>query len=256
VLEVGVFKGGNVKADQPKLIASHLLAVLESEIPATTAVFSALPPRRLDYRPDQTSKSALALMRHIVLEDEWFLRAIADGKFSPPPDDSDACGLLTPAQAVEYYNATLPAAIARVRQLSDEDLDKTLEPDGRLSAPGDPLPVADGPALGAPPRTVERLHPIDGAARCRRSTVRAPIPRSQRPRQCRRERIRVHVRLPDSDRAHRIRQAYFFAEPGAVHEPFEQVRPSLQARVPSHGAPAGRVPGKAHDSLTATKSDG
>jgi hypothetical protein len=162
VLEVGVFKGGNVKADQPKLIASHLLAVLESEIPATTAVFSALPPRRLDYRPDQTSKSALALMRHIVLEDEWFLRAIADGKFSPPPDDSDACGLLTPAQAVEYYNATLPAAIARVRQLSDEDLDKTLEPDGRLSAPGDPLPVADGPALGAPPRTVERLHPIDG----------------------------------------------------------------------------------------------
>jgi uncharacterized damage-inducible protein DinB len=135
VLEVGVFKGGNVKADQPKLIASHLLAVLESEIPATTAVFSALPPRRLDYRPDQTSKSALALMRHIVLEDEWFLRAIADGKFSPPPDDSDACGLLTPVQAVEFYKTAMPAAIARVRQLSDEDLNKTLDLMGAFQLP-------------------------------------------------------------------------------------------------------------------------
>ena len=124
-----------MKPDQANLIASHLLAVLESEIPATTAVLNALPPGRLDYRPDATSKSALALMRHLALEDEWFLRAVADGKFSPPPDESDACGLLTPAQAVEFYNAAIPAAMARVRQLSDDDLNKTLDLMGAWQLP-------------------------------------------------------------------------------------------------------------------------
>lgn len=124
-----------MKPNQANLIASHLLAVLESEILTTTAVFSALPPGRLDYRPDQTSKSALALMRHIALEDEWFLRAVADGRFSPPPDESDACGLLTPAQVGEFYNAAIPAAMARVRQLSDEDLNKTLDLMGAWQLP-------------------------------------------------------------------------------------------------------------------------
>lgn len=124
-----------MKPEETKTVAKHLLAALEMEISATTAVFVALPAGRLDYRPDQTSKNALALMRHIALEDEWFLRSIADGKFSPPPDDSDACGLMTPAQAVEWYQAAVPSAIARVRELSGEDLNKTLDLMGAFQLP-------------------------------------------------------------------------------------------------------------------------
>ena len=124
-----------MKPEQSKIVATHLLAALEHEIPATTAVFSALPPGRLDYRPDPTSKNALALLRHIALEDEWFLKAIADGQFSPPPDDSDACGLMTPADAAEWYKKALPAAIARVRALSGDDLNRELDLMGAFKLP-------------------------------------------------------------------------------------------------------------------------
>jgi uncharacterized damage-inducible protein DinB len=38
------------------------------------------------------------------------------------PDDSDACGIMTPDDAVACYNERIPAAIARVRALSGEAL--------------------------------------------------------------------------------------------------------------------------------------
>jgi hypothetical protein len=57
----------------------------------TLRVINAVPTDHLDYRPDGKSKTALGLVRHIVLEDEWLLNSIADGAFTPPPDDSDAC---------------------------------------------------------------------------------------------------------------------------------------------------------------------
>jgi uncharacterized damage-inducible protein DinB len=43
-------------------------------MPATHAVMAAVPAERCDYRPDDKSKTALALARHIALEDEWFPR--------------------------------------------------------------------------------------------------------------------------------------------------------------------------------------
>jgi len=101
-------------------IAHFLLATLETEIPVTTRVFSAVPGDRLDYRPDDVSKTALGLLRHITLEDEWFLNAVTDGRFAPAPDDSDACRLMTPADAIAHYSQRMPTAIARARTLPGE----------------------------------------------------------------------------------------------------------------------------------------
>ena len=57
----------------------------------------------LDYRPDAKSKTGFGLVRHIALEDEWLLNCIANGAFTPPPDDSDTCGVMSPADAVARY---------------------------------------------------------------------------------------------------------------------------------------------------------
>jgi uncharacterized damage-inducible protein DinB len=108
-------------------IAGFLLSLVESEVPVTIGVFGAVPNGRLDYRPDAVSKTALGLLRHIALEDEWFLNAIADGQFAPVPDDSDACGIMTPADAIARYQERMPAAIARVRALSGEDLERQID---------------------------------------------------------------------------------------------------------------------------------
>lgn len=120
---------------EAQAISKFLLDTLEAEIQTTLAVFRAVPTGRLDYRPDPVSKNALELVRHIALEDEWLLSGVADAVFAPVPDDSDACGLMTPAEAAERYATRMSATIARVRALSGEALLKDLDLMGAFQMP-------------------------------------------------------------------------------------------------------------------------
>ena len=122
--------------DSTKTIADFLLADFESEMPATLRVLEAVPTTNLDYRPDPKSKTALGLVRHIALEDAWLLNSIADGAFPPPPDDSDACGIMTPAEAAAHYKKVVPPAVARVRALPAEKLSAVIDLLGMVQAPG------------------------------------------------------------------------------------------------------------------------
>jgi uncharacterized damage-inducible protein DinB len=116
-------------------IANFLLNDFAHEVQTTARVLGAVPADRLNYRPDEKSKTALALVRHIVLEDEWFLNSIAAGAFTPPPDDSDACGILTPADGVARYQERIPAALERVRGLSPEQLTRVIDLFGIMQLP-------------------------------------------------------------------------------------------------------------------------
>jgi uncharacterized damage-inducible protein DinB len=118
-----------------KTVAHFLLNDFGYEVQTTARVLGAVPANRLDYRPDEKSKTALALVRHITLEDEWFLNSIVEGAFNPPPDDSDACGILTPADAVAQYQQRIPAALDRVRALSPEQLTKIVDLFGIMQLP-------------------------------------------------------------------------------------------------------------------------
>ena len=124
-----------MRPDEAKVIAEFLLSTIESEIPTTTGVFAAVPADKLDYRPDPLSKTALGLLRHLTLEDEWFLNAVADGVFPPLPDDSDACGLMSPQDAMTGYQQRIPAAVARVRALSAEQLLREVDLFGMIRMP-------------------------------------------------------------------------------------------------------------------------
>jgi uncharacterized damage-inducible protein DinB len=110
-----------------KIIADYLLGNFEFEMQTTLRLLGAVPNDHLAYQPDPLAKSGIGLVRHIVLEDEWLLNSIAEGQFNPPPDDSDACGIMTPAEGVARYQAKLPAAIARVRAMSPEQLTKVID---------------------------------------------------------------------------------------------------------------------------------
>jgi uncharacterized damage-inducible protein DinB len=110
-----------------KPIAEFLLRNMEHEMSLTKSVFGAVPTDRLDYAPDPKSKTALGLLRHMTLEDEWLLNGVADGRVSPPPDDSDVCGVMCPKDAIARYEERIPAAMARVRALSDEELGREID---------------------------------------------------------------------------------------------------------------------------------
>ena len=124
-----------MNSNETKTVADFLIADFENEMQATLRVLEAVPGERLDYRPDSKSKTALGLVRHLALEDEWLLNSIANGEFAPPPDDSDACGIMNPADAVVRYKEKVPAALNRVRALPGEKLANVLDLLGMIQAP-------------------------------------------------------------------------------------------------------------------------
>jgi len=119
-----------------KAVADFLIADFEMEMKTTLRVLDAVPNERLDYTPDGKSKTALALVRHITLEDEWLLNCLADGVVAPPPDDSDACGIANPSDAVARYRERVPAALARVKELPGEKLASMIDFLGMFQLPG------------------------------------------------------------------------------------------------------------------------
>jgi uncharacterized damage-inducible protein DinB len=121
--------------EEAKTVAAFLAADFEHEMQTTKRVLAAVPDSHLDYQPDAKSKTGIGLVRHITLEDEWLLNSIADGVFNPPPDDSDACGIMTPAQAVSQYEERMPAALARVRSMSGEQLSGVIDLFGMIQMP-------------------------------------------------------------------------------------------------------------------------
>ncbi len=120
---------------EAKTIAEFLAADFAQEMQATLGVLGAVPQDRLDYQPDAKAKTGLGLVRHITLEDEWILNSIANGQFGTPPDDSDACGIMTPADAVARYQERMPQALDRVRALSGEQLLKVIDLMGMIQMP-------------------------------------------------------------------------------------------------------------------------
>src|SRR5688500_11987003 len=124
-----------MKPEDAKTIANFLVATFESELPATHAVMAAIPADGCNYRPDGTSKTALALARHIALEDEWMLGAVADGQFGPGKDESDACGLMTPADAIARHKQDVQARLDQIRAMSGEDLLRTVDMFGAFQMP-------------------------------------------------------------------------------------------------------------------------
>jgi uncharacterized damage-inducible protein DinB len=120
---------------QTKAIADFLIADFEGEMQTTLRVINAVPSGRLDYQPDSKSKTGLGLVRHLTLEDEWLLNSIANGEFAPPPDDSDACGIMNAADAEARYKEKVPAALDRVRALSGEQLSNVIDLFGIIQAP-------------------------------------------------------------------------------------------------------------------------
>ena len=118
-----------------KIIADFLIADFQNEIHTTERVLGSVPSTRLEYQPDGKSKTGLGLVRHLALEDEWLLNCIANGVFTPPPDDSNACGIMSPADAVACYKQKVSAALDRVRALSGEDLTLVLDLFGMVQMP-------------------------------------------------------------------------------------------------------------------------
>ena len=121
--------------ERAKTVSDFLVHTMEAEVPVTAGVFAAVPGDRLDYTPHPKSKTALQLLRHLTLEDEWFLKSVADGSFGPMPDESDACGIMTPDDAVREYKRRIPAVLQQISALPGDALAKEMDFFGFMQMP-------------------------------------------------------------------------------------------------------------------------
>ena len=119
-----------------RTIANFLAADFGREIPVTARVIGSATTEKLDYAPDAKSKTGIALIRHLVVSDAWFLNSIADGAFvGGNSDESDKCGIMTPADGSAKYTELVTAALGRVNALTDEKLAEEIDFFGMMKMP-------------------------------------------------------------------------------------------------------------------------
>ena len=105
----------------------RFLATWDREAENTLKLMRALPPSQYDYRPDPGGRSLGELAWHLAEGDAYMSFGIENGKFAmdvKPPN-------ITRPRAVEAlapeYERVHKEAVARIKKLKPEDLDRTIE---------------------------------------------------------------------------------------------------------------------------------
>ena len=120
--------------EQAKTMAEFFLSVIQHEMQTNKKVIAAVPEDKKDYRPHESSRSALEIARHMGSSDVWFADAVASGEF-PMPDESAETSITTIADAVKIYDEQLPTALERVKAMSGEQLASELNMMGAFNEP-------------------------------------------------------------------------------------------------------------------------
>jgi len=122
-------------AEQARLILSTVgLPSLKAEHPVTERVIGAIPPDKVDYRPDDIAKSAIDLAWHIVTAENRFLEAVINGTFDvtplPRPDT-----IRTAESVNRWYSERFEKNVARLAELPGDALTKTISFRGLFEFP-------------------------------------------------------------------------------------------------------------------------
>jgi len=116
-----------MSAPQPALSAEFsvgmkesILQGLEREMETTKKVIAAIPDDQRDYRPDPKARTAWELAWHLASSDVQMTDEIADHKFTMEPRFKEEPKSV--ADMVEWYDGNFKRAIARVRDMTPEQL--------------------------------------------------------------------------------------------------------------------------------------
>jgi uncharacterized damage-inducible protein DinB len=123
--------------EQAKVLAYYFANLMNDEGKKTTKVLKAVPDDRRDYKPDEKSRTAWELAKHVATGDIWFLDSICDGCFTWDPDAEKrlTSGFATMDDVVEFYKQEYPKRIERLRSTSGEQLAKDIDFFGTMKQP-------------------------------------------------------------------------------------------------------------------------
>lgn len=123
-----------MEQDQAIFLLNQSLPALKNEQRVTKSIIEAIPADKGDYRPDAVSKSALELAWHIAAAEHRFLSGIADGGFDFTPRHRPE-SVQNSAQLAAVYAETSAADVARLEQLTGEQLSKIIDFRGMFQQP-------------------------------------------------------------------------------------------------------------------------
>jgi uncharacterized damage-inducible protein DinB len=110
------------------------LPTLKTESRTTKKLLEAVPADKAAYQPDACAKSAMELLRHIAVADNFFLEAVINGVFNPAnvkiPDD-----VTTPAAVAAWYEESYAKNFDTLIKLTGEQLAKIVDFRGLFQQP-------------------------------------------------------------------------------------------------------------------------
>ena len=125
----------SLTADQAAVVLNaSSLPALKVEHPVTKRVIDAIPPEKVDYRPDDIVKSAIDLAWHIVSAENRFLEAVINGAFDLTPVPRPAT-IRTPHDVNGWYSERFSSAVERLKRLDGDQLIKPVAFRGLFTFP-------------------------------------------------------------------------------------------------------------------------
>ena len=115
-----------------KSVASMLVEGIERETETTKKVLAAIPQNQLDFKLGEKGRTMRELAWHLVASEVWFGEGIANQDFSH--SESPMPPSATVADIVAFHSKELPSRIAKVKDLSGEQLSKIINFFGAVNA--------------------------------------------------------------------------------------------------------------------------
>jgi len=117
---------------EAKAIANVFIAGLEQEYETTKKVVAAVPESQLDFKLGDKGRTMREITWHLIASEAWFADGIASGSFTHSEQPVPAGGA---AAMAAFYNKEMPAKLAKLKQLSGEQLAQIVDFFGVMKIP-------------------------------------------------------------------------------------------------------------------------
>jgi len=110
--------------DQAAFLRDFLLQSHEYEASVTAKVLAAIPKGQMGYKPDEKSRTSGEIAWHTAVSEKIFLEGILAGEFKWEEGDAPSGDGGEPI--AEWYNATIPPLVAKVKAMDGASLSKIM----------------------------------------------------------------------------------------------------------------------------------
>ena len=120
-------------AAEAKIVANVFIQGIEQEYQYTRRVVAAIPENQLNFKLGEKGRTTRELAWHLVASEAWFGEGVAKGDFSHSEREMPAN--VSVADMVALFEKEVPNNIARVKQLSGEQLAQIVNFFGVMQVP-------------------------------------------------------------------------------------------------------------------------